>query len=384
MGTYYVEFSGPPRPIQVIYDRADSSAARLRPEQVHWAQLLDTRLLHLTGITPALSPNCQAVVSEAMVRARTAGIPISFDVNYRQKLWQPEQAAAILLPLLEGIDLLFCAHGDAVRLFGCSTAPETALRDLAARTQAQDVVMSMGDAGVLAWDGAQMDQAPPSRRVVDRLGAGDALAAGVIHGWLDGDLAAGLRYGVALAALALSQHGDMVVTTPGELLQLTAAPAGNYPALTAPHTLPQRQPIFKQDLDNLCQLLCLYGHKRALPRFEGRQQRRQAWIFPQLPQPCRIPKFDEGHCLRVYPPIIAAPPFDLPDERLAATHPGADAPFQPAGPAPSPGSPRHAARPVRSPTRDRLRPAPPPAPADPPGRCLARHGGPECAHQARR
>ena len=227
MGTYYVEFSGPPRPIQVIYDRADSCAARLRPEQVHWEQLLDTRLLHLTGITPALSPNCQAVVSEAMARARTAGIPISFDVNYRQKLWQPEVAAATLLPLIEGIDLLFCAHGDAVRLFGCSTAPETALRDLAARTQAQAVVMSMGDAGVLAWDGTQMEQAAAIPvAFVDRLGAGDALAAGVIHGWLDGDLAAGLRYGVALAALALSQHGDMVVTTPGELLQLTAAPAG--------------------------------------------------------------------------------------------------------------------------------------------------------------
>jgi 2-dehydro-3-deoxygluconokinase len=56
---------------------------------------------------------------------------------------------------------------------------------------------------------------------VDRLGAGDALAAGVIHGWLDGDLSAGLRYGVTLAALALSQFGDMVITNKSELLALS-------------------------------------------------------------------------------------------------------------------------------------------------------------------
>jgi len=55
----------------------------------------------------------------------------------------------------------------------------------------------------------------------DRLGAGDALAAGVIHGWLDGDLAAGLRYGTTLAALALSQFGDMVITNKEELLRLS-------------------------------------------------------------------------------------------------------------------------------------------------------------------
>jgi 2-dehydro-3-deoxygluconokinase len=60
---------------------------------------------------------------------------------------------------------------------------------------------------------------------VDRLGAGDALAAGVIHGWLDGDLSAGLRYGVTLAALALTQSGDMVITNKSELLSLTEGSA---------------------------------------------------------------------------------------------------------------------------------------------------------------
>lgn len=87
--------------------------------------------------------------------------------------------------------------------------------------------MSIGSAGALAWHKGEMlrvDAVPTV--IVDRLGAGDALAAGVLHGWLDGDLAHGLRTGVLLAALALAQHGDMVVTTPEEVAALLGAAAG--------------------------------------------------------------------------------------------------------------------------------------------------------------
>lgn len=230
MGTYYVEFSTPPRPIQVIYDRADSCMAGLTLAEVNWEELLNTRLLHLTGITPALSPSCHAIVVAAVERARQAGVPISFDVNYRQKLWDAESAAAALAPLLRQADVVFCGYGDAQRLFGCTGDPASALRQLAEGTLtagAQAVVMSVGSQGALAWrKGAllQVDAAPVV--VVDRLGAGDALAAGVLHGWLDGDLLRGLRTGVVLAALALSQHGDMVITTPQEVASLLASAAG--------------------------------------------------------------------------------------------------------------------------------------------------------------
>ena len=223
LGTYYVEFAQPPRPIQVIYDRADSCAARLAPRDVAWETLLATRLLHLTGITPALSPSCHALTVEAMARARAASVPISFDVNYREKLWPADEAAATLLPLIAGVDLLFCGQGDAQRVFGCTSAPQAVLGQLAELSGAHTVVMSIGDGGVLAAVNSAVlaaDAVPVG--IVDRLGAGDALAAGVIDGWLDGDLAAGLRRGVVLAALALSQHGDMVVTTRGEMESLVA------------------------------------------------------------------------------------------------------------------------------------------------------------------
>lgn len=221
MGAYYVEFSLPPRPTQVIYDRAGSCAAQMTTDQADWGRLLDTRLLHLTGITPALSNACRRLSEEAIGRARVAGVPVSFDVNYRQKLWSAEEAAAVLAPMAAQADLLFCGHGDAQRLFGCAAEPDRALPQLAAQTRAHTVVMSVGDAGAVAWGAGRLRQvnAVPVG-IVDRLGAGDALAAGVIHGWLDGDLDRGLRTGVLLAGLALAQHGDMVVTTPGEVAKL--------------------------------------------------------------------------------------------------------------------------------------------------------------------
>jgi 2-dehydro-3-deoxygluconokinase len=224
MGTYYVEFSAPPRPIQVIYDRANSCATQLTPETVAWETLLASRLLHLTGITPALSAGCGSIVGEAVRRAKDAGLAVSFDVNYRQKLWSAAEATAALTPLLHHVDLLFCGHGDAQRIFHCAGDPPSALRQLAEQTSAQVVVMSVGAAGALAWRSGevlQVDAVPVA--IVDRLGAGDALAAGVIDGWLDGDLARGLRTGVLLAGMALAQHGDIVITTRQEVESLLAA-----------------------------------------------------------------------------------------------------------------------------------------------------------------
>lgn len=220
MGLYFVEFAAPPRATQVLYDRALSCAAQMMPAHVNWERLLDTRLLHLTGITPALSTGCHAIVTEALALARAAGVAVSFDVNYRAKLWSPAQAAITLTPLLAGVDVLFCSRNDANRLFDLQGPPEDVIVRLAQRTGAGLTVMSVGADGVLAWDGVTLHHQPAAPAVIiDRPGAGDALAAGVLYGWLSGDITQGLRYGVTLAALALSQHGDMVVTTLAELEQ---------------------------------------------------------------------------------------------------------------------------------------------------------------------
>ena len=233
LGTYFIEHAAPPRSVQVIYDRAGSCVAQLTSDQVEWPRLLDTRLLHLTGISPALSQSCRLIVTEAVRRARAVGVPFSFDINYRSRLWPEREAAAILGPLAEGAALLFCSQADARRLFGMDGEPEQVAGALAGRFGADCVVVSAADAGVTVWEAGATGRSPqllcqPAYPVVtvDRLGAGDALAAGVIHGWLDGDLAMGLRYGVLLAALALTQYGDMVITSQGELDALLAEGGG--------------------------------------------------------------------------------------------------------------------------------------------------------------
>lgn len=221
LGTYYVEFSAPPRATQVTYDRAHSVAAALSPADMDWDLLLDTRLLHLTGITPPLSQGCRGIVEQAVAKAKDAGVPISFDVNYRSKLWSEKDASDFIIPLVQGIDIFFCGRNDAKRVMNVEGEPETVIRQLAEVTNARLCVMSLAEQGVIAFDGNQVFHEPAKPvQIIDRPGAGDGLAAGVIHGWLQGDLRMGLRTGVVLAALALSQHGDMIVTTPEEVASL--------------------------------------------------------------------------------------------------------------------------------------------------------------------
>jgi 2-dehydro-3-deoxygluconokinase len=222
MGTYYVEYGEPPRGIQVTYDRAHSCATQVQADDINWDLLLDTRLLHLTGITPALSPSCLEIVTQAVQRAKECNVSVSFDINYRQKLWSEADAAQTLLPLIQGIELLFCSQADAKRLFHCTGSMQEIAQGMLELSKAKHVVVSFEDRGTLLWDGTEwLHESARSTRIVDRLGAGDALAAGMIYGWLDGDLSAGLRYGVTLAALALSQFGDMVITNKSELLALS-------------------------------------------------------------------------------------------------------------------------------------------------------------------
>lgn len=218
MGTYYVEFGAPPRGIQVTYDRAASCITKLSSAEIDWDILLDTRLLHLTGITPALSSGCCDIVREAISRAKASRVPISFDVNYRRKLWSEIEARETLMPLLREAEIVFCGASDAEKLFHCSGSMQQIAQGMLEQSGAHMVLVTFGEQGAMLWDGAEWHHQPAvPTLIVDRLGAGDALAAGVLHGWLKGDVVAGLRYGVILAALALSQSGDMVITTESEL-----------------------------------------------------------------------------------------------------------------------------------------------------------------------
>lgn len=219
LATLFVEYAAAPRSSQVIFDREHSAFSQIASEQVDWTYVMNTRLLHVTGITASLSPSCQAIVAEAVDRAKRNEVAVSFDVNYRAHLWSAETARETLLPLIRQADLLFCSQNDAKRVFACTGSPEDIMEQMHRLSGAKRIVMSMGGAGVAGRDGGGQIIREPALPVtiIDRIGAGDGLAAGVIHGVLQGDFAKGLKYGAAMAALALSQFGEMALTTREEL-----------------------------------------------------------------------------------------------------------------------------------------------------------------------
>ncbi len=223
VGTYFIEYATAPRSIQVIYDRADSAASRLAVDDIDWNYLLDTHVLHLTGITAALSASCYDLIVEAISRARAAGVTISFDVNYRAKLWDAAQAGERLRPLIAEADILFCKSTDAALLFGCQGERQELMTSLQSLTRAQAVFCTFGEQGAALLQESKVVAEPAiPTPIVDRIGSGDAFAAGVLDGFLAGDLGVGLRHGVALASIALSQHGDRVLSSRAELNAVVA------------------------------------------------------------------------------------------------------------------------------------------------------------------
>src|SRR5436190_9241264 len=130
MGLYFLEYGAPPRPVRVLYDRRDSAMSQLVPEEVDWALVRGARLVHLSGITPALGDNLRAVVRRACREAQAAGVPVSFDVNYRSRLWSAKEARDFLAEVLPGVRYLFIGSDDAETVFDLSGTPEKILGGL--------------------------------------------------------------------------------------------------------------------------------------------------------------------------------------------------------------------------------------------------------------
>ena len=228
LATYYVEYAVPPRSTSVFYDRTNTSFTNMCNTDIDWDYILDTKILHLSGLTLPLSENTRIIINEAIDKAKAKNITVSFDVNHRTRLWSTETARKHLTPILEKVDLLFCGLRDARTIFEFSGSPQEILQQLRALTSAKHIVMSMSENGLLGWDGEEMLH-QPSRQVVvlDRIGAGDAMVGGVLHGYLQGDFIKGLAYGVTTASMNLSQYGDQLITSATELDEVVRTPSGD-------------------------------------------------------------------------------------------------------------------------------------------------------------
>jgi 2-dehydro-3-deoxygluconokinase len=228
VGLYFLEFGAAPRASNVVYDRRDSAMAHVEPGMFRWSEIFaQARWFHVTGITPALSPQATVTTREALAAARAAGLRVSIDLNYRQKLWTPVEAARCLRELLTYCDVLITTEEDAEKVLGL-TAPDHATLaqrlvenfpiEIAAITIRDNPLVWRNTWTALACRGKEIYQARRYEvEIVDRLGAGDSFAAGLIDGLLDGDLPRGIETGVALSALKHSIPGDFAWVSRAEV-----------------------------------------------------------------------------------------------------------------------------------------------------------------------
>lgn len=228
VGLYFLEFGAAPRASSVLYDRKGAAIAQVRPGEVPWANVFSgVRWFHVTGITPALSPSAADATREAILAARKAGVRISIDLNYRAKLWTPAEAGKWMNELLPSCDVLITTEEDVAKVLGISGEDyEAVAQQLAERFKFNVVAITLRD-NPLVWrnswtaialhGGEILKTRTYEVEIVDRLGAGDSFAAGLIHGLLDDDPQKGLDYGVAASAIKHSIPGDFAWITRDEV-----------------------------------------------------------------------------------------------------------------------------------------------------------------------
>ncbi len=222
VGIYFLEQGAAPRPDAVYYDRVGSTMSLTQQGQLDWEKILTgAKWFYLTGITPALSPSCAEAALEALHFAKQKGLSVCLDPNYRAKLWNVEKAASWLQQAIPFVDVLITNPEDAGRFFAFTgaTDPESVCRGLLAQYPHLQAVALTTRQTLSVWnnrvtgycgDRTSFFTSPTyDVEIVDRLGAGDAFASGLLHGLLDNDLQKGLEYGMASAAIKHSIPGDL-------------------------------------------------------------------------------------------------------------------------------------------------------------------------------
>jgi 2-dehydro-3-deoxygluconokinase len=242
-GLYFAELGAAPRASSVLYDRAGSAISRVKPGSIDWPSAFDgARWFHLSGITPALSESAAKVTAEALVAAKNAGLTVSYDLNYRSKLWSAEKARAVQEPLMEHVDVLMTTEEDTRVVFGIGADESDSYdrvdaesysqiaRTLEKRFELRAVAVTLREnprvllnswTAIVAADGGIYRAPRYEVEVVDRIGAGDAFSAGLIVARLENSgWEASVRFATATSALKHSIPGDFCIVTRKEVEQL--------------------------------------------------------------------------------------------------------------------------------------------------------------------
>jgi 2-dehydro-3-deoxygluconokinase len=252
MGLNFTEVGAGPRGSVSMYDRGHSATSQLRPGDVDWARFFGergVRWFHTGGIFACLSPSCREVVAEAVRAAHDAGTVVSYDLNFRSKLWDSPTAIATTRPLVPFIDCLIGNEEDFQKVLGYEVEGtdehlkalpvenyQAMVRRVAADfpnlavvgTTLREVLSASENtwSAILYWaETGAFHTGPRFERMIieDRVGGGDGFASGFAYAFLAGkDPEAAVRYGTAHGALLQTTRGDTSQITREELEHIVA------------------------------------------------------------------------------------------------------------------------------------------------------------------
>ncbi len=246
LGIYFLENGASVRPSSVIYDRRDSAFTKAGAEEFDLDAIFrDAALFHLSGISPVLSPQAGALCLAAVKAAKEHHVTVSFDLNYRSRLWEsqvkekqrllseiisyadicfgnPRDAANCLGYTVPELDLLHCEYDDCISREQLEKMADHYHLDTIITTQRNSISASdNGWSARLYTDQKLYTGSAYQLHIVDRVGGGDAFAAGVLHGHLQHmSPQDSLEFGIAAAAIKHTIPGDVNYISEAEVLQL--------------------------------------------------------------------------------------------------------------------------------------------------------------------
>lgn len=239
LGTYYLEPGVGQRNPQVTYDRKYSSFSMLRIEEINWGDVFsEADLFHVSGITPALSPNLKELTLLALNKAKEYGVMTSFDFNYRAKLWSQKEASETFRLLLPFVDICSCGELDALYLLGIDKANDHLDKADQLKYYYSKIIemypniryicstfRNVISASTNALQGNYFTEGTLYQskifqidHIVDRIGGGDAFVSGILHGILENIPPQGIiSFATAASVLKHSVHGDCNVFSVDEV-----------------------------------------------------------------------------------------------------------------------------------------------------------------------
>jgi len=244
IGIFYLETGASQRPSKVIYDRENSAISEAKSDEFNWDEIFeDADWFHWTGITPALSISAREILNEACMVAKSKGIKISCDLNFRNKLWSTKEAQEVMRPLMKYVDLCIANEEDAEMSLGLKPTDsnienaqlnEDSYFQLAKKLKEEfnfeSVAITLREsysASRNGWSALLLDDKDCKEvyrseiydiQIVDRVGGGDSFGSGLIYGLLNKTNSKdALDFAVAASCLKHSISGDFNLVTISEV-----------------------------------------------------------------------------------------------------------------------------------------------------------------------